>query len=94
MSQPMSAPSSGQTVYEMLEELARAMHTLQVETESPEGSDSAVEAQKAALRRIGGKILQDNNGHIDVQFNLQGDTGGALVLLVSVDALYVPYNLG
>jgi len=89
----MTSPQS-QTVYEMLIELAQTLNAMQSEGAAPETNDAAVEARRAGLKRIGKKILQENNGHIDMQVNMQGDTGGALVLLVSVDALYVPYNLG
>ncbi|MDL1900012.1 hypothetical protein FBR02_04500 [Anaerolineae bacterium CFX9] len=87
-------PNKPQTVYEMLVELAQTLNDMQVESASRESDDSYLEARREGLKRIGRKILQENNGHIDMQVNMQGDTGGALVLLVSVDALYVPYNLG
>jgi hypothetical protein len=78
----------------MLVELAETMRGMEVESTAKTGSDARIEAYKEVLRRVGQKILQENNGHVDVQFNLQGDSAGALVLLLSVDALYVPYNLG
>lgn len=90
----MSQPLKPQTVYEMLIELAQIMNDMQIEAASQEKDDAYLETRREGLKRIGRKILQENNGHIDLQVNMQGDTGGALVLLVSVDALYVPYNLG
>lgn len=87
-------PNKPQTIYEMLVELAQTLQDMQVESASPESDDAYLEARKEGLKRIGRKILQENNGHVDMQINMQGDTGGALVLVVSVDALYVPYNLG
>lgn len=87
-------PNKPQTIYEMLVELAQTLQDMQVESASPESDDAYLEARKEGLKRIGTKILQENNGHVDMQINMQGDTGGALVLVVSVDALYVPYNLG
>lgn len=87
-------PNKPQTVYDMLVELAQTLNDMQIEGAAPEKDDAYVEARREGLKRIGRKILQENNGHIDMQVNMQGDTAGALVLLVSVDALYVPYNLG
>lgn len=90
----MTQPQQVKTIYEMLVELANTMRGMEIESQSGQGGEAAMEAYKAAMRLIGQKIMQENNGHIDVQFNLQGDSAGALVLLVSVDALYVPFNLG
>lgn len=90
----MTQPQQAKTVYEMLVELADTMRAMEIESQAAQGGASAMDGYKAALRLIGQKIMQENNGHLDVQFNLQGDSAGALVLLVSVDALYVPFNLG
>lgn len=90
----MTQPQQAKTVYEMLVELADTMRAMEIESQAAQGGEAAMDAYKAALRLIGQKIMQENNGHLDVQFNLQGDSAGALVLLVSVDALYVPFNLG
>jgi hypothetical protein len=80
-----------QTPYDMLVELAQTLNALQGDVaQTPE-----LEAQRReTLKRIAVKILQENNGHVDLQVNMQGDSAGAIVLIVSVDALYVPYNLG
>lgn len=82
----------GQTVYDMLVDLAQTLRAMQISGEN--GDEAALSRQREHLKAIGRKILQENNGHVDVQVNMQGDTAGALVLLFSVDALYVPYNLG
>lgn len=80
-----------QTPYDMLVELSHTLDALHGDvSQSPE-----LEAQRReTLKRIAVKILQENNGHVDLQVNMQGDSAGAIVLVVSVDALYVPYNLG
>lgn len=89
----MTEPLKPQTVYEMLVELAHTLNDMQIEGAAPEKDEAYLEARREILKRIGRKILQENNGHIDMQVNMQGDTAGALVLLISIDALYVPYNL-
>jgi len=92
-----NTPANGakpQTVYEMLLELAQTLNEMQVEAASPEADDKYIDARKEELKRVGRKILSENNGHVDMQVNMQGDSGGALVLLLSIDTLYVPYNLG